>query len=98
MKNKTLLAAAVAGILGVAGTARAEMKMDAKKADGAKKAPELVNCFGVNSCSGKGKCGNGAGNSCAGTNKCKGQGWLPMPKDSCLAIDGGSLEPKEMKK
>src|SRR5687767_10418392 len=50
---------------------------------------DSVSCWGVNKCSGTGKCGGPEGNSCAGTNSCKGKGWLPMPKDSCLAIDGG---------
>jgi uncharacterized membrane protein len=96
MKNKTLLAAAIAGVIGAAGSVHAhEMGKDGGKKDMGKKGPELVSCYGVNSCSGKGKCGNGMGASCAGTNKCKGQGWLPMPKESCLAIEGGSLEPKK---
>ncbi len=96
--NKVLLAAAVAGILGAAGAVHADdMKMDKSMGKGAKTS-DSVHCYGVNSCSGKGKCGGPGGASCAGTNKCKGQGWLPMPKDSCTAIDGGSTEPKEMKK
>jgi uncharacterized membrane protein len=93
MKNKALLAAAVAGIIGAAGTAHAkEKKAESKMAMTG--GNDLVNCYGVNKCSGAGKCG-GEGTSCAGTNKCKGMGWLPMPKDSCLAIEGGSLEPKK---
>jgi len=51
---------------------------------------EVTKCYGVNKCKGFGKCG-GSGHDCAGKNSCKGQGWLLMPKDSCLALDGGSL-------
>ena len=106
-KSKALLAAAVAGILGAAGTAvqAGEMPKDKKASDGAHKCgakakcggakgADSVNCYGVNKCKGTGKCG-GEGTSCAGTNSCKGMGWLPMPKDSCLAIDGGSTGPKK---
>ena len=64
------------------------------KAD-AKAASSDVSCYGINKCKGAGKCGGADGSSCAGTNSCKGMGWLSMPKDSCLAIEGGSLTPKK---
>ncbi len=87
-KGRMLLAAAVAGILGASVVQAAEKKdMKMKKAGN-----ENVECYGVNKCAGTGKCG-GEGHSCAGTNSCKGMGWLSMPKDSCLAIEGGSLTP-----
>lgn len=40
-------------------------------------------CYGVNSCAGKGECGNADGASCKGTNKCKGQGWITQTKKQC---------------
>jgi hypothetical protein len=97
-KTKALLAAAVAGIC--AGGALPVIAhaggKDKKMADGAAKCggmkSDAVNCYGVNKCKGAGKCG-GEGSTCAGTNSCKGMGWLPMPKDSCLGIEGGSLTP-----
>jgi hypothetical protein len=99
--GKMLLAAAVAGMLSASGAVYAgDAKKAEKKADktgqngcgGAKS--DNANCYGVNKCKGAGKCG-GQGGACAGTNSCKGMGWLPMPKDSCLAIEGGMLEPKK---
>jgi uncharacterized membrane protein len=84
--NSKLLAAAVAGLMGLGAVAAvAGDKPAKKKAD--KNA--LVHCYGVNKCKTMGKCG-GPGHECAGQNSCKGQGWLPMPKDSCDAIEGGT--------
>jgi uncharacterized membrane protein len=103
-KKQALLAAAVAGIVSAGAMAAppvVQAGKDKKASDGAHKcggtgkcggASQDVNCYGVNKCKGAGKCG-GEGTSCAGTNSCKGKGWLPMPKDSCLAIEGGSLTP-----
>jgi len=85
-KRAMLLRAAVAGLVGAAVIAAPGRAKDAKA-----KSDKNVKCYGVNKCSGKGKCG-GVGHECAGKNSCKGQGWLLMPKDSCLAIEGGSLE------
>lgn len=85
-KNSTLVKAAMAGLVGAA--------MFAVPAHAAKKekkiTKEVVKCYSVNSCSAKGQCGQ-AGHECAGKNSCAGQGWLYMPKDSCLALKGGSL-------
>ena len=93
-KNSMLVRAAMAGLVGAA--------LIAAPAQAAKKAKknmqEVVKCYGVNSCSGKGKCGGpGAGHECAGKNSCAGQGWLFMPQDSCLSIKGGSLTPPATK-
>lgn len=88
-KRSVLVKAAVAGLMGAAIVAAPAVAGDKAKAAKNKD----VKCYGVNKCSGHGKCG-GPGHECAGKNSCKGQGWLPMPKDSCLAIEGGSLEPK----
>ena len=52
----------------------------------------VVPCYGINSCNAKGQC-SGMGHECAGQNPCKGQGWLAIPKEACLAIEGGSLTP-----
>lgn len=103
MKNRALLMAAVAGMLGAAGMAnpgvvqagsKSKAEMGDHKCGGKGKCASAnkagnINCYGVNKCAGTGKCGA----SCAGTNKCKGMGWLPMPEDSCLALENGSLEP-----
>ena len=91
-KSKALLAAAVAGLLGATLVNAGDKKMD-KKTKMKGDAQANVNCYGVNKCAGAGKCGGGEGHTCAGTNTCKGQGWLPMPKDSCLGLESGSLEP-----
>ena len=93
--NSKLLTAAVAGLMGMtAMAASAGDKPAAKKAD----KDANVHCYGVNKCKGMGKC-SGPGHGCAGANTCKGQGWLPMPKSSCEAIEGGSTTaPKAEKK
>ena len=87
-KGNMLLKAAVAGIVGVAIASAPSLAGDSK----AKKSDKNVKCYGVNKCGGHGKCG-GPGHECAGKNSCKGQGWLSMPADSCLNIEGGSLTP-----
>ncbi|HKD41799.1 MAG TPA: hypothetical protein VKB87_16065 [Myxococcaceae bacterium] len=90
MKNpigNALLGAAVAGILAAVLPAQAQ-KIPAEKL----KKMEVVPCYGVNSCKGAGQC-SGVGHECAGENSCKGQGWLAIPKEACLAIEGGSLTP-----
>lgn len=83
--SKALLGAAVAGILS-AGFASAD-PIPAEKL----KCTELVPCYGVNACKAHGSCSS-ATHGCQGQNSCKGTGWLPMPKDSCTAIEG-SLKP-----
>lgn len=80
--NKTVLAAAVAGLLALGGLA-----VPAQAAEGE---AELVRCYGVNKCKGTGACG-GKGHSCAGQNSCKGQGYLKLEKETCLKIAGGRL-------
>lgn len=79
-KRSMLIRAAVAGLVGatVATPALAKDSKAKKKA-----ADENVKCYGVNKCAGFG-----------GHNSCKGLGYLMMPKESCLNIEGGSLEPK----
>jgi len=89
-KGNLLLKAAVAGLIGAAVVATPSSAKDGKTAK--KDGDKNVKCYGVNKCKGSGKCG-GAGHECAGGNACKGPGWLMMPKDSCLALEGGSLTP-----
>jgi hypothetical protein len=57
---------------------------------------EVVPCYGINGCKAAGQC-SGAHNKCAGGNECRAQGWLPVPKEACLAIPGGSLRPLSKK-
>lgn len=70
------LASAAAGLFAMAtpivGTAENEAK---------------VECYGVNSCKGKGSCAS-ANNSCKGQNACKGQGWVVLTKEGCEALGG----------
>jgi len=83
-RNNMLVRAAMAGLVGAAIVAAPAQA--AKK----KQMAEVTKCYGVNKCKTLGKC-SGAGHECGGQNGCKGQGWLLMPKESCLALDGGSL-------
>jgi len=83
--EKLLLSAAVAGLVGTAmtaGSASAAAKKAKTKAKAIKM--EVVHCYGVNACKGKGECG-GKGHDCAGLNGCRGQGWLSVPEKSCKA-------------
>lgn len=82
-KNNALLGAVIAGLMGAA-------VMAAPASAKSMKAPKMIHCFGVNKCKGFGSC-SGQGHSCAGMNSCKGQSWLPMPKKSCQALAGGSV-------
>jgi uncharacterized membrane protein len=73
MTKRTLVAAAITGIVAAGGmTAMADHHKGGKKGE----------CHGINSCKAKGKCG-GKGHSCAGKNACKGKGWLKMSKKDC---------------
>jgi uncharacterized membrane protein len=87
--HRTILAAAVAGLLSAVGAASAQ----AADPHGRGGSGETVPCYGVNKCKGTGACG-GKGTSCAGTNACKGQGFLQIDKETCLKIDGGRLTPE----
>lgn len=90
-RSKALLGAAVAGLMGAAiGAAPASAKGMKKAAKG----DALASCWGVNKCGGHAHSCMGK-SSCAGKNSCKGQGWLAMPKESCLSIEGGSLTPPQ---
>jgi hypothetical protein len=75
----TLVGAAVAGMLGAAGTslstALAADKVDAKG-----------KCIGANACSGKSNCAQVGKNECAGKNGCEGKGFVEMSKTECEAL------------
>lgn len=53
----------------------------------------MVNCYGVNSCKGKGQCKSAHG-SCKGQNTCKGQGVKRMSEKKCKRM-GGTVETEE---
>ncbi|HRK62329.1 MAG TPA: hypothetical protein PLY88_07280 [Candidatus Omnitrophota bacterium] len=82
--KQKFVVAALAGLMAVAGSIVTQGTAQA----------EDVQCYGVNKCKGTGDCG-GKGSACHGSNACKGQGWKTMDKAACLAIEGGSLAPKE---
>ncbi len=82
-KTKAIAAAAFAGIIALAGIGT-----------GATAHAAGDHCYGVNKCKGTGACG-GKGHGCAGKNACQGKGWLEIDANTCLKIQGGSLEPVE---
>ena len=84
VKKQALVAASVAGLLALAGTASAEHHEHGAAAG------NDVACYGINKCKGTGECG-GKGHSCHGANACKGQGYLKLNKETCLKIEGGRL-------
>lgn len=81
-KKKMLIAASVAGLMAASMTGASVAHA------------EDVACYGVNKCKGTGDCGS-KGASCHGTNACKGQGFLMLPSDTCLKIEGGRLTAEE---
>ena len=87
-KSTLLLGAAVAGILTASAKAYdiPKEKLQCKE--------DLVPCYGVNACQGKGQCSS-ATHECGGQNSCKGTGWLAVPEKTCLALPKGSLKPVE---
>jgi len=56
-------------------------------------ASKHVDCYGVNSCKGHGKCKT-AKNACKGQNSCKGQGFVKMTAKKCEKKGGTTEEPK----
>lgn len=91
-RSKSLLAAALAGVLSIP-TALAAQDKSASD-DG-----NLKPCWGINTCKGTGDCGaDGCRQSgCHGSNACKGQGFLRLEPETCLKIQGGSLTKVEAK-
>ena len=90
-KKKALVAASVAGLMALAwGTVSLLGLSKAHADEAAAGGEESAPCYGVNACKGTGECG-GKDHACAGENACKGQGWIKMPKDKCLGMEGGRL-------
>ena len=85
--GKALLRASVAGLMAAAGMAVTGSSAHAEPGQAAAKP---VHCYGINKCQGVGACG-GKGHACAGTNACNGQGYLDLPEETCLKIEGGRL-------
>ena len=83
--RRTLVAAAVAGLLAGLGAGAGARANEEEPA-----APAKAQCWGVNKCQGTGDCG-GKGDSCAGQNACKGQGYIELSQEDCLRIEGGRL-------
>lgn len=92
--KKSLIVAALAGILVAPAIARAEDEKGSQKPD------EGVPCWGVNKCKGVGDCGAGGCRTtgCHGSNACRGKGFLRLEKDTCLKIQGGRLTQSAAKK
>ena len=86
--NKTLMTAALGGLMLAATIATASAE---EKATGSTAGGKTGECAGVNSCKGTGAC-HGAGNTCAGKNSCKGQGWIKATKAECDAKGGKFTE------
>jgi uncharacterized membrane protein len=84
--SKLLLVSAVAGLLTTVSAANAA---DEPAQGGGDK----VHCYGINKCKGTGDC-SGKGHQCAGHNQCAGKGHINLPKDVCLRIKGGHLQPR----
>ena len=91
MNRTLLLGAAVTGLLCAATTAKADPipKERLKKMS-------VIPCYGVNTCKALGQC-SGENHGCAAQNECRGQGWVAVPKEACVAI-GGSPTPVAAKK
>jgi len=85
MKNKKLLASAIAAAAAFAFTSIPATSFAADAAD-------QVNCFGVNGCKGQGSCKSSV-NACKGQNNCKSQGFMQMSAADCTAKGGTTTEP-----
>ena len=84
-KNK-LMAAALGGLLEATGACGGD---SADKMSGMDHNKIMAGdqCYGVNSCKGKGSCAQQE-HDCAGKNSCKGKGWLKMSKTECETAGG----------
>ena len=80
----SLIATAVAGMIGCASNEKPKTDMPAASAG-------TVHCGGVNECKGQGKC-HSADHGCAGLNECKGKGWIELAAADC-ATKGGTVVP-----
>ncbi len=94
--NKSFIVqAALAGLFSMAVTASAQAdapkasdKPMANKKAPAKKGPEKVHCFGINTCKGKSECSVDGKSACNGQNACKGQGWMSLSRKTCMKKKG----------
>lgn len=83
--NKSLVAAAITGML----SATVTLSSPAQASTPAKAKAEQAPCYGVNECSGKGNyCAVPGSHSCHGHNSCKGKGLKMMDKEACLKAGG----------
>lgn len=82
-----MVAASVAGLLAAATSLTAQEPSAGGYEEGE---DDTVACYGINKCQGAGDCA-GAAHACAGQNACKGQGFLDLPEETCLRIEGGRL-------
>ncbi|MBI2884887.1 MAG: hypothetical protein HYY15_01795 [Candidatus Omnitrophica bacterium] len=85
---KRLVMASMAGLLAGAGAFAGGAQAQAHSEEASSQ--KTVHCYGINKCQGVGACG-GKGRGCAGTNGCQGQGYLDLPEETCLKIQGGRL-------
>lgn len=81
--NKTLLTAALGGLVLAATVSMANAEEGAAAAAGEK----TGECHGINACKGTGAC-HGTDHTCGGKNTCKGQGWVKSTKTDCEAKGG----------
>ncbi len=88
--KKSLLVAALAGVLAAPAVVRAEDQHT----------DEGVPCWGINTCKGLGDCGAGGCRTtgCHGSNACRRKGFLRLEKETCLKIEGGRLTQAAAKK
>lgn len=96
--QKTLIAAAVAGLMSANAMASDKGKKGKGKAKKAEKKEEAaatgdtVRCFGINDCKGKSECSVEASHACAGKNECKGKGWIKVAAEKCTGESAKVLE------
>jgi hypothetical protein len=76
-----LVAAAVAGLFGCAGS-------QSGKTTAAGTTATAVQCSGINSCKGQGSC-KGNDNACKAKNECKGKGWVETASAADCTAKGG---------
>ena len=77
-----LIAAAVAGLFGCAGS------QTSGKTTVAGTTATPVQCSGINSCKGQGSC-RGNDNACKAKNDCKGKGWVEAASAADCTAKGG---------
>lgn len=86
----SLIAAAVAGLIGCATTGGSKPATATPMASGGP-----VNCAGINSCKGQGSCA-GNDNACKAMNSCKGKGYVEVSSADDCKQKGGTVIEKKM--